>query len=100
MEIHYTHALLGILCNSFHTWFQAMATPRELILKKVPFPMPTPTIFNLDQIEAFSTDTLVSENGAHHKLKDKNIFINFLAGYYFMPALIILTFYKSSSFNL
>ncbi|KAK6164378.1 hypothetical protein DH2020_001242 [Rehmannia glutinosa] len=40
----------------------AIATPRELLLKKVPFPMPVPTIFNLDQIEALSTDTLVSEN--------------------------------------
>ncbi|KAL6505260.1 hypothetical protein OROGR_025077 [Orobanche gracilis] len=41
---------------------KAIATPRELLLKKVPFPMPTPTIFNLDQIEALSIDTLVSEN--------------------------------------
>ncbi|XP_073292321.1 NADH dehydrogenase [ubiquinone] 1 alpha subcomplex subunit 9, mitochondrial [Primulina huaijiensis] len=41
---------------------KAMATPREVLLKKVPVPMPTPSIFNLDLIEAFSVDTVVSEN--------------------------------------
>lgn len=42
--------------------------PRELLLRKVPFPLPTPTIFNLDQIEALSTDTVVSENGVYQIL--------------------------------
>ncbi|KAL7113201.1 hypothetical protein ACP275_04G047800 [Erythranthe tilingii] len=41
---------------------KAIATPRELLLKKVPFPLPVPTIFNLDLIESLSTDTVVSEN--------------------------------------
>jgi hypothetical protein len=42
---------------------QAIATPRELLLNKVPFPLPTPSNFNLDQINALSVDNLVSENG-------------------------------------
>ncbi|CDP03802.1 unnamed protein product [Coffea canephora] len=55
----------------------AIAMPREVLLKKVPFPMPTPSIFNLDAIEALTTDTLVSKDAltfddlgiAPHKLK-------------------------------
>ena len=43
--------------------FQALATPREILLKKVPFPLPNPDIFNLDQILALSADNVVSENG-------------------------------------
>ncbi|MBA0590054.1 hypothetical protein Gorai_018773 [Gossypium raimondii] len=58
-------------------WFQAIAMPREVLLKKVPFPLPNPDIFNLDQINAFATDTVVSENAltfmdlgiVPHKLK-------------------------------
>jgi NADH dehydrogenase (ubiquinone) 1 alpha subcomplex subunit 9 len=42
---------------------QVMASPREMLLNKVPFPLPSPTIFNLDQIEAYSADNLVSEDG-------------------------------------
>ena len=42
---------------------QALASPRDLLLKKVPFPLPTPDIFNLDQINALTIDTVVSENG-------------------------------------
>ena len=37
--------------------------PREILLNKVPFPLPTPEIFNMDQILAATTDTVVSENG-------------------------------------
>lgn len=56
---------------------KALASPREILLNKVPFPLPTPTIFNLDQIHALSVDTVVSENAltftdlgiAPHKLK-------------------------------
>ncbi|XP_039039365.1 NADH dehydrogenase [ubiquinone] 1 alpha subcomplex subunit 9, mitochondrial-like [Hibiscus syriacus] len=36
--------------------------PREVLLKKVPFPLPNPDIFNLDQVLAFANDTVVSEN--------------------------------------
>lgn len=51
--------------------------PRELLLKKVPFPLPTPTIFNLDQIEALSTDTVVSENGVYQILSILDLYIDF-----------------------
>lgn len=42
--------------------------PREILLKKVPFPMPTPSLFNLDVIEALTSDTLVSNDGASYEL--------------------------------
>ncbi|KAK6937714.1 NmrA-like domain, partial [Dillenia turbinata] len=42
---------------------KAIATPRELLLNKVPFPLPTPNMFNLDEIHALTTDTVVSEDG-------------------------------------
>ncbi|KAK4273003.1 hypothetical protein QN277_021479 [Acacia crassicarpa] len=41
---------------------KALAAPREMFLKKVPFPLPNPNIFNLDQILASTTDNVVSEN--------------------------------------
>lgn len=44
---------------------QAIASPRELLLKKVPFPLPKPDIFNLDEINALTVDTVVSENGKY-----------------------------------
>ena len=34
-----------------------------MLLNKVPFPLPTPNMFNLDEIDALTTDTVVSENG-------------------------------------
>ncbi|GFP82978.1 NADH dehydrogenase [ubiquinone] 1 alpha subcomplex subunit 9 mitochondrial [Phtheirospermum japonicum] len=57
----YVKIPLPIAKASPHSCSSAIATPRELLLNKVPFPMPTPTIFNLDQIEALSIDTLVSK---------------------------------------
>lgn len=47
----------------WYVWFQALATPREILLNKVPFPLPVPEILNLDKIQALTTDTVVSENG-------------------------------------
>ncbi|KAL9239074.1 hypothetical protein vseg_013426 [Gypsophila vaccaria] len=41
---------------------KVMSSPREILLNKVPFPLPSPSIFNLDQIKALSVDTVVSEN--------------------------------------
>lgn len=38
--------------------FLALATPREIFLKKVPFSLPTPHIFNLDKILALTKITL------------------------------------------
>ncbi|XP_059660187.1 NADH dehydrogenase [ubiquinone] 1 alpha subcomplex subunit 9, mitochondrial [Cornus florida] len=39
---------------------KAISTPREILLNKVPFPLPTPSMFNLDMINALATDTVVS----------------------------------------
>lgn len=56
---------------------KAIATPRDILLNKVPFPLPSPAIFNLDQIHARSGDTIVSDKAltfadldiAPHKLR-------------------------------
>ncbi|XP_042515412.1 NADH dehydrogenase [ubiquinone] 1 alpha subcomplex subunit 9, mitochondrial [Macadamia integrifolia] len=56
---------------------KALASPREILLNKVPFPLPIPSIFNLDQINALTVDTVVPENAltfddlgiVPHKLK-------------------------------
>ncbi|KAI3449832.1 hypothetical protein Pfo_006497 [Paulownia fortunei] len=71
-EIYTMHQLAELMYDTIREWphyvkipfpiAKAIATPREILLKKVSFPMPTPTIFNLDLIEALSTDTVVSEN--------------------------------------
>uniref|UniRef100_A0A803PGG9 ABC-type xenobiotic transporter n=1 Tax=Cannabis sativa TaxID=3483 RepID=A0A803PGG9_CANSA len=66
---------------------KAMAMPRDILVNKVPFPLPNPEIFNLDQIIAQTSDTLVSENALTfndlglmpHKLKGYPI--EFLACY-------------------
>jgi NADH dehydrogenase (ubiquinone) 1 alpha subcomplex subunit 9 len=42
---------------------QALATPRAVLINKVPFPLPAPKIFNLDEINALTIDSVVSENG-------------------------------------
>ncbi|KAK3013811.1 hypothetical protein RJ639_009737 [Escallonia herrerae] len=41
---------------------KAISMPREILLNKVPFPLPTPTLFNLDTINALTTDTVVSKD--------------------------------------
>ncbi|KAL8490025.1 hypothetical protein ACS0TY_025792 [Phlomoides rotata] len=71
-DVYTMHELAELMFDTIREWphyvkvpfpiAKAIATPRELFLKKVPFPLPTPTIFNLDAIEALTTDTLVSEN--------------------------------------
>ncbi|KAJ4956984.1 hypothetical protein NE237_013767 [Protea cynaroides] len=56
---------------------KAFASPREFLLNKVPFPLPSPSMFNLDKINALTVDTVVSENAltfddlgiVPHKLK-------------------------------
>ncbi|CAK9149962.1 unnamed protein product [Ilex paraguariensis] len=69
-EIFTMHQLAELMYDMIREWpryvkipfpiAKAISMPREIVLKKVPFPMPTPTIFNLDLIEAFSIDTVVS----------------------------------------
>ncbi|CAM8933575.1 unnamed protein product [Rhodiola kirilowii] len=57
--------------------FEAIATPRELLINKLPFPLPTPEMINLDEINSLAQDTIVSENAltfqdlgiVPHKLK-------------------------------
>ncbi|KAG8060740.1 hypothetical protein GUJ93_ZPchr0002g23906 [Zizania palustris] len=71
-EIYTVHELADLMYETIREWpryinvplpvAKAIASPREMLLNKVPFPLPTPSIFNLDQINAFSVDTLVSEN--------------------------------------
>lgn len=51
------------LIASWLKCFQAVAMPREILLKKVPFPLPRPGLFNLDEINAYTSDTIVSDNG-------------------------------------
>ena len=48
-----------------------------MLLNKVPFPLPTPSIFNLDQINAFAVDNLVSEDGEDLTYKPSNILFRF-----------------------
>ncbi|KAL3517748.1 hypothetical protein ACH5RR_020337 [Cinchona calisaya] len=86
-DIFTVHELAELMFDMIREWpryvkipfpvAKAIAMPREILLRKVPFPMPTPSIFNLDVIEALTSDTLVSKDAltfddlgiAPHKLK-------------------------------
>ncbi|KAK7345720.1 hypothetical protein VNO77_16330 [Canavalia gladiata] len=86
-EIFTVHELAELMYETIREWpryvkapfpiAKALATPREILLNKVPFPLPIPDIFNLDQIQALTSDTVVSENAltfndlgiVPHKLK-------------------------------
>ncbi|KAJ9697054.1 hypothetical protein PVL29_009006 [Vitis rotundifolia] len=86
-EIFTMHELAAVMFDTIREWpryvkvpfpiAKAMALPREILLNKVPFPLPTPNLFNLDLINAFTSDTVVSENAltfddlgiVPHKLK-------------------------------
>ncbi|KAL0927700.1 hypothetical protein M5K25_001900 [Dendrobium thyrsiflorum] len=46
----------------------AIATTREFLLNTVPFPLPTPAIFNLDHINALTIDAVASENALAFKI--------------------------------
>ncbi|EXB46030.1 hypothetical protein L484_015891 [Morus notabilis] len=96
-EVFTVHELAELMYETIREWprylkvpfpiAKAIATPREILLNKVPFPLPKPDIFNLDQILAQTTDTVVSENALTfndleimpHKLKGYPI--EFLACY-------------------
>ncbi|CAA2998139.1 NADH dehydrogenase [ubiquinone] 1 alpha subcomplex subunit 9, mitochondrial [Olea europaea subsp. europaea] len=88
-DIFTVHELADLMYDVIREWpryvkipipiAKAIAMPREILLKKVPFPLPSPAIFNLDLIEAFSTDTLVSGNGL--KFEDLGIAPHKLKGY-------------------
>ncbi|XP_047310594.1 NADH dehydrogenase [ubiquinone] 1 alpha subcomplex subunit 9, mitochondrial [Impatiens glandulifera] len=58
---------------------KAIATPREIFLNKVPFPLPSPSIFNLDGINALTEDTVVSPDAL--KMEDLGVMPHKLRGY-------------------
>lgn len=71
-EIFTVHELAEVMFDTIREWpryvkvpfpiAKALAMPREVLLNKVPFPLPTPNMFNLDEINALTMDTVVSEN--------------------------------------
>ncbi|KAL6210781.1 hypothetical protein ACLB2K_016013 [Fragaria x ananassa] len=71
-DVYTVHQLAELMFDMIREWphymkipipiAKAIAMPREILLKKVPFPLPNPEIFNLDQILAQAPDTVVSEN--------------------------------------
>lgn len=71
-EVFTVHELAELMHEMVREWphyvkvplpiAKAMASPREILLNKVPFPLPSPSIFNLDQIRALSVDTVVSKD--------------------------------------
>ncbi|KAL6911244.1 hypothetical protein ACP4OV_000049 [Aristida adscensionis] len=88
-DIYTVHELAELMYETIREWpryvnvplpvARAIASPREMLLNKVPFPLPTPSIFNLDQINAFATDNLVSEDAL--TFEDLGIMPHKLKGY-------------------
>ncbi|XP_058207710.1 NADH dehydrogenase [ubiquinone] 1 alpha subcomplex subunit 9, mitochondrial [Rhododendron vialii] len=86
-DVFSVHQLAEIMFDKIREWphyvkvpfpiAKGIAMPREIFLNKVPFPLPTPAIFNLDQINALTQDTVVSPDAltfndlgiVPHKLK-------------------------------
>ncbi|KAK9138523.1 hypothetical protein Sjap_009117 [Stephania japonica] len=86
-DVFTVHQLAELMYDTIREWpryvkvplpiSKILASPREMLVNKVPFPLPTPAIFNLDEINAYSVDTVVSENAltfddlgiVPHKLK-------------------------------
>ncbi|CAM8927533.1 unnamed protein product [Rhodiola kirilowii] len=86
-DIFTVHELAELMFETIREWphyvkvpfpiARAIATPRELLINKLPFPLPTPEMINLDEINSLAQDTIVSENAltfqdlgiVPHKLK-------------------------------
>ncbi|KAH0909339.1 hypothetical protein HID58_032660 [Brassica napus] len=86
-DVFTPHDLAEIMFDMIREWpryvklpfpiAKAMAGPRDFMVNKVQYPLPSPQIFNLDQINALTTDTLVSDKAltfqdldlVPHKLK-------------------------------
>ncbi|CAN6868844.1 unnamed protein product [Brassica oleracea] len=86
-DVFTPHDLAEIMFDMIREWpryvklpfpiAKAMAGTRDFMVNKVPFPLPSPQIFNLDQINTLTTDTLVSDKAltfqdldlVPHKLK-------------------------------
>ncbi|ERN15903.1 hypothetical protein AMTRI_Chr07g76450 [Amborella trichopoda] len=70
-EVFTVHQLAELMYDTIREWpryvkvpfpiAKALASPREILLRKVPFPLPTPDVFNLDYINSLTVDTVVSE---------------------------------------
>ncbi|XAR58681.1 hypothetical protein NMG60_11014166 [Bertholletia excelsa] len=69
-EVFTMHQLVELMYDMIREWprcvkvpfpiTKAIAMPREIFLKKVPFSLPTSSMFNLDIINALTQDTIVS----------------------------------------
>ncbi|XP_074583007.1 NADH dehydrogenase [ubiquinone] 1 alpha subcomplex subunit 9, mitochondrial [Curcuma longa] len=76
-EVYTVHQLAEVMFDTIREYpryvkipfaiAKAIAAPRELLLNKVPFPLPTPGVFNLDQINSLTVDTIVSDNALTFK---------------------------------
>ncbi|KAJ1397872.1 NmrA-like domain [Sesbania bispinosa] len=98
-DIYTMHELAELMYDVIREWpryvkvpfpiAKALATPREILLNKVPFPLPNPEIFNLDQILALTKDTVVSENAL--TFNDLGIVPHKLKGY---PVEYLISFRK------
>lgn len=88
-DVFTVHELADLMFDTIREWpryvkvpfpiAKAIAYPREFLLNKVPFPLPTPNIFNLDEVKALSVDTLVSDEAL--KFEDLGILPHKLKGY-------------------
>ncbi|KAL7200961.1 hypothetical protein ACSBR1_032805 [Camellia fascicularis] len=88
-EVFTVHELAELVYDMIREWpryvkvpfpiAKAIAMPWEMFLNKVPFPLPTPTIFNLDEINALTQDTVVSPDAL--TFDDLSIMPHKLKGY-------------------
>lgn len=98
-DIFTVHELAELMYETIREWpryvkvpfpiAKAFAMPREILLNKVPFPLPTPDMFNLDQIHALAEDTVVSESAL--KFNDLGIVPHNIKGY---PIEFLLSYRK------
>ncbi|XP_078440345.1 NAD(P)-binding Rossmann-fold superfamily protein [Wolffia australiana] len=88
-DIFTVHELADLMFDTIREWpryvkipfpiARAIASPREFLLNKLPFPLPTPNIFNLEEVNALSVDTLVSDDAL--KFEDLGVNPHNLKGY-------------------
>ncbi|KAE9612231.1 hypothetical protein Lal_00022095 [Lupinus albus] len=88
-EVFTMHELADLMYDMIREWpryvnvpfpiAKAIAAPREILLNKVPFPLPVPNMFNLDEIHSLTTDTVVSKDAL--TFNDLGIVPHKVAGY-------------------
>ncbi|CAL0316869.1 unnamed protein product [Lupinus luteus] len=98
-EVFTLHELADLMYDTIREWpryvnvpfpiAKAIAAPREILLNKVPFPLPVPNIFNLDEIHSLTTDTVVSKDAL--TFNDLGIVPHKVAGY---PIEFLLSYRK------